>query len=160
MPKRKLTRQQEKAMFAKGFKKSGNRKPRPSPRSQPAPIRRTSHKPVRKPIVKPKKVKSLTRLEKLEKKHIFKGDMISTPSDLSEYFDDIDGAIEMLEIEADVCMDSEAEDEMRDRIDYLKKRKRAGDTWVDNDTTKSPKAWKNLPTYNNKEALEAYLEWI
>ena len=76
------------------------------------------------------------------------------------YFDDIEGHIEMLNIELDTTEpDSEHADYLRERIAYLKDRMTAGDAYVDNDTTASPNAWKTLATYTEAEARAKYREW-
>jgi len=76
--------------------------------------------------------------------------------DWSAYFDDLEGHIEMLELEADVNPDCEYEDALKERIAYLKT---LSDTWIDNDTTASPDAWKTLTTFTNVAALEQYRKW-
>lgn len=80
-------------------------------------------------------------------------------NDMYTYFDDIDGHIEQLELEESLQDDSEHRDALIERIEYLKERKKAGDVWVDNDTTASPDAWKTLETYTDEEAREQYREW-
>lgn len=79
--------------------------------------------------------------------------------DMYTYFDDIEGHIEQLELEESLQDDSEHRDALRERIEYLKERKKAGDVWVDNDTTASPDAWKTLATYTDEEARVQYREW-
>jgi len=75
------------------------------------------------------------------------------------YFDDLKAHIEMLETELSITTDSEHKDALHDRIAYLKDRMIAGDKWVDNDTTASSDAWKNLETYTDVKALEQYKIW-
>ena len=76
------------------------------------------------------------------------------------YFDDIEGHIEMLNIELSITEDdSEHADDLRQRIAYLEERAAAGDAYVDNDITRSPTAWKTLPTFTEQEAREKFIEW-
>lgn len=75
------------------------------------------------------------------------------------YFNDIEGHIEILEDEADLLEDCVKKDEMIERIKYLKSRLEAGDLWIDNDTSSSPDAWKNLETFTEEEAMKKYEEW-
>ena len=83
----------------------------------------------------------------------------TTTEDMSAYFDDIDGHIEMLEDEANILDDCEKLDALIERIAELKSLKRVGAKWVDNDTTASPDAWKTLMTYMDEEAREQYKIW-
>lgn len=76
--------------------------------------------------------------------------------DWSAYFDDLEGHIEMLETESGVIPDSEHRDALKERIVYLKT---LTDTWIDNDTTASPDAWKTLATFSDVAALEQYRKW-
>jgi len=79
--------------------------------------------------------------------------------DMNRYFDDIEGAIEILEIEAEIHPDSEHREAIHERIAYLKERQDAGDLYVDNDRTASPDAWKTLATYTEAEAISQYKIW-
>ena len=76
------------------------------------------------------------------------------------YFYDIDGHIEILNIELEATEpDSEHAEALRERITYLKERMTAGDVYVDNDITRSIDAWKTLSTFTEQEALEKFKEW-
>ena len=76
------------------------------------------------------------------------------------YFDDIEGHIEMLNIELDTTEpESEHADDLKECIAHLKEQMTAGDAYVDNDTTASPDAWKTLATFTEEEAREKYQEW-
>ena len=75
------------------------------------------------------------------------------------YFDDLEGHIEMLNIELSITEDSEHADDLRERIAYLKERMTAGDAYIDNDISASPDAWKTLATFTEEEAREKYQEW-
>lgn len=77
-----------------------------------------------------------------------------------EYFDDLEGHIEMLELEASLLDDCIKLDEMNERIPYLKSRLAGGDLWIDNDITSSPDAWMSLETFTEEEAIEKFKEWI
>ena len=84
---------------------------------------------------------------------------MTTTEDMHKYFDDIEGHIEMLEDEASILDDCEKHDALIERVAQLKELKDAGATWVDNDTTCSPDAWKTLTTYTDEEAREQYKIW-
>ena len=74
------------------------------------------------------------------------------------YFDDIEGHIEMLNIELSITEDdSEHADDLRARIAYLEERAAAGDAFVAND--ESSFTWNSLPTYSEQEAREKFHEW-
>ena len=75
------------------------------------------------------------------------------------YFDDIEGHIEMLNIELETTEpESEHADDLKERIAHLKERMTAGDAYVDNDITRSIDAWKTLPTFTEEEARAKYQE--
>ena len=76
------------------------------------------------------------------------------------YFDDLEGHIEMLNIELSITEpESEHADDLRAHILYLEERAAAGDAYIDNDISASPGAWKTLATFTEEEARVKYREW-